>query len=161
MRPLHLLLATAALVAACANASTVDLPAHFAVLPQSEVNVVTTEGTHSFNVWIAADDLSRARGLMYVRELPAGRGMLFLFDRPQYAAFWMKDTYVSLDLVFIGPDGVVVNIAKDTEPLSLRSIKSEAPVKGVLELVAGTAATIGLSAGDRIVHPAFGVQQLN
>jgi uncharacterized membrane protein (UPF0127 family) len=159
MRPLNLLLATAALVATCANASTVDLPAHFATLSQSEVKVVTTKGSRGFNVWIAADDLSRARGLMFVRELPADRGMLFLFDRPQYAAFWMKNTYVSLDLVFIGPDGVVVNIVKDAEPLSLRSIVSEAPVKGVLELVGGTAATIGLSAGDRIVHPAFGVQQ--
>ena len=93
---------------------------------------------------------------MFVKSLPADHGMLFLFERPRFAAFWMKNTYLSLDIVFIGPDGVVVNVARDTEPLSDKPIESEAPVTGVLELVAGTAAKIGLSAGDRVLHAAFG-----
>jgi uncharacterized membrane protein (UPF0127 family) len=96
---------------------------------------------------------------MFVKSLPAGHGMLFLFERPHYAAFWMKNTYLSLDIVFIRADGVVVNVARDTRPHSLEPIESDAPVTGVLELVAGTAAKIGLSAGDRVLHPAFGRQQ--
>jgi len=127
----------------------------FAGLPRSELQVITAKGRHEFRVWIADNDQSRAQGLMFVKELPAGEGMLFLFERPQFAAFWMKNTYLSLDIVFIAPDGVVVNIAHDTEPLSVRPIESVAPVKGVLELVAGTAARIGLAAGDRVVHAAF------
>jgi uncharacterized membrane protein (UPF0127 family) len=73
----------------------------------------------------------------------------------------MKNTYLSLDFVFIGPDGVVVNVAHDAPTLSERPIESDAPVLGVLELVAGTAAHIGLKAGDRIVYPAFAVQRPN
>ena len=130
-------------------------PAPFANLPRSELTVLTAKGRHEFQVWIADTDQNRAQGLMFIKELPANQGMLFLFDRPQFAAFWMKNTYLSLDIVFIAPDGVVVNVVQDTIPLSLRSIESVAPVKGVLELVAGTAARIGLAAGDRIAHPAF------
>lgn len=91
---------------------------------------------------------------MFVRDLPADQGMLFLFERPQLVSFWMKNTYVSLDIVFIAPDGVVVNIVHDTQPLSLAPIESAAPVTGVLELAAGTAARIGLAAGDRVRNPA-------
>ena len=92
---------------------------------------------------------------MFIKELPADQGMLFLFERPEFASFWMKNTYVSLDIVFIAPGGVVANIAHDTPPLSLAPIKSVAPVTGVLELVAGTAARIGLVAGDRVRYPAL------
>lgn len=127
----------------------------FAHLPKSEVSVVTPGGCHRFTVWIAADDASRERGLMFVRQMPADHGMLFLFERPQFAAFWMKNTYLSLDLVFISADGRVVNLAPDARPLSEDPIPSSAPVKAVLELLAGTAARIGLAPGSRIVHPAF------
>ena len=87
---------------------------------------------------------------MFVRELPPGTGMLFDFGQPQFASFWMKNTTLSLDLVFIAPDGTVVNIARDARPLSLEPIQSAAPVRYVLELAAGTAARIGLAAGNRI-----------
>ncbi len=127
----------------------------FPHLPNAGIRVKTATGNHSFSVWIAADDPSRERGLMYVRELPLDQGMLFLFDEPQYAAFWMKNTHISLDLVFIAADGVVVNVATDTTPYSLKPIPSAAPVKAVLELVAGTAARIGLAKHDRVLHPAF------
>ncbi len=130
-------------------------PNPFPRLPRSELQIVTDSGTHSFQVWIAADDQSRMQGLMNVRSLPAEHGMLFLFEQPQFAAFWMKDTYLSLDLVFIGLDGIVVNVARKAEPLSLQPIRSAAPVIGVLELVAGTAARIGLSAGDRVLNSAL------
>jgi len=122
----------------------------FPHLPTAGVNVRTASGTHAFSVWIAADDSSRWRGLMYVRELPPDQGMLFLFDEPQYAAFWMKNTYLSLDLVFIAADGRVANVAHDATPHSLAPIPSRGPVTAVLELVAGSARRIGLAAGDRV-----------
>jgi uncharacterized membrane protein (UPF0127 family) len=77
--------------------------------------------------------------------------MLFLYDSPQFAYFWMQNTYVSLDLLFIAPDGRIVNIAEYTTPLSTRLIESEAPVAAVLEVIAGTAGRLGLRAGDRVM----------
>jgi hypothetical protein len=87
--------------------------------------------------------------------------MLFLFERPQFAAFWMKNTYLALDLVFIAADGLVVNVARDAEPFSESPIESVAPVKGVLELGAGTAERIGLAPGDHVVHRAFSVENVH
>ncbi|MEX0733211.1 MAG: DUF192 domain-containing protein [Steroidobacteraceae bacterium] len=136
-----------------ANTPAQDPYSHLAGLPQSELEVVTPTGAYRFDVWIAADDWSREQGLMHVRALPFDRGMLFLFERPEFAAFWMKDTYVSLDLVFIGPDGAVVNVAENTRPHSLEPIESDGPVSAVLELVAGTAKKIGLAPGNRIALP--------
>lgn len=159
MKRLLALLALAGLCAGSAGALGQRVPLPFADLPRAEIQVITAGGRHDFKVWVADNEQSRERGLMFVKSLPPGHGMLFLFERPQYAAFWMKNTYLSLDIVFIGQDGVVVNIARDTRPYSLEPIESEAPVTGVLELVAGTAAKIGLSAGDRVLHPAFGRRQ--
>jgi len=155
MKRLLTLVACAGLAVASAATHARDSVSTFAGLPRSELQVVTSSGTHRFQVWIAADDPSRERGLMFVRSLPADAGMLFLFEQPQYAAFWMKNTYLSLDLVFIREDGVVVNVAENARPLALDPIPSVAPVKAVLELIAGTAAKIGLVAGDRVVHPVF------
>jgi hypothetical protein len=142
-----------------ADTPAAGAPLLFPDLPKSEVHAITGTGRHRFDVWIAADDRSRERGLMHVRALPPDHGMLFLFDEPQFAAFWMKNTYLALDLVFIGPDGVVVNVARDAEPMSLEPIVSVTPVLAVLELEAGTAERIGLSAGSRIIHPAFAGQR--
>jgi uncharacterized membrane protein (UPF0127 family) len=153
------LLAFAVLCTGSASALGQRVPVLFADLPRAEIQVITPGGRHDFKVWIADTEQSRERGLMFVKSLPADHGMLFLFERPHFASFWMKNTYLSLDIVFIGPDGVVVNIARDTEPLSVKPIESDGPVLGVLELVAGTAARIDLSAGDRIVHPPFAAQR--
>lgn len=148
-------LAIACLALTGAGAAAGDSVSAFAGLPRDELQVVTDSGTYRFRVWIAADDRSRERGLMFVRKLPADEGMLFLFERPQFAAFWMKDTYLSLDLVFIRADGVVVNVAEHARPLTLDPIPSAAPVKAVLELLAGTSARIGLAPGSRVLHPAL------
>lgn len=156
MKRLLAIVVTGCLVALPADALGRRPPNLFPDLPRAEVQAVTASGTHRFQVWIAADDQSRARGLMHVRELPIDHGMLFLFERSQIASFWMKDTPLSLDLIFIRADGIVVNVAANATPLLLDPIASTAPVKAVLELVAGTAARIGLGAGDRIRHPAFG-----
>ena len=139
------------------SAGAVEPPAldPFPGLTRSELQIVTDSGSHSFQVWIAADDRSRTHGLMNVRALPADHGMLFLSEQPRFLSFWMKDTYLSLDLVFIGADGIVVNIARNATPHSLEPIVSTAPAKAVLEVQAGTAARIKLMAGDCVRHPAF------
>jgi uncharacterized membrane protein (UPF0127 family) len=152
------LLAIAGLGACSTQALGERAPTLFADLTRTTVQVVTATGRHRFHVWIADAEPSRARGLMFVRELPADQGMLFLFERPQFAAFWMKNTYLALDLVFIAADGLVVNVARDAEPFSESPIESVAPVKGVLELGAGTAERIGLAPGDHVVHRAFSVE---
>jgi hypothetical protein len=95
---------------------------------------------------------------MFVRELPPDQGMLFVFEAPQYRGFWMKNTYLSLDLIFIAADGTVVNVAANAKPLSLDSIASAAPVRYVLEVVAGTAARIGLKVGDRFTSARFALR---
>lgn len=152
MKRLSPFFACAALVAACAG--TLDrTPALFPSLEQGHVQATTSTGVHDFGVWIAADDKSRERGLMYVRELPPHRGMLFIFEQPQPLAFWMKDTYLSLDLVFIDPAGRVLNVAADARPHSLEPIRSQGDAIAVLEVLGGTARSIGLQPGDRMKLP--------
>jgi len=120
------------------------------------LDIVTSTGVHHFEVEIAADDKSREQGLMFRKFLPEDRGMLFEFDRVEPLGFWMHNTYISLDIIFIGADGVVRHIADHAEPLSDALIPSGAPCKAVLEVSAGTAARIGLQVGDEVQHPFFG-----
>lgn len=121
------------------------------------LTVVTREGArHPFQVEVARDQADRAQGLMFRRSLAPDGGMLFDFERVQSLAMWMQNTYVSLDMLFIRADGTVARIARDTEPLSTREIPSGEPVLAVLEVVAGTAARLGLRPGDRVEHPLFG-----
>jgi len=119
-------------------------------MPEAEVTVESGGKRHVFNVWVAATPSSTTRGLMFVRSLEPDRGMIFLFDEPHYASFWMRNTYVSLDMFFVDEDGRIVNIAERTTPLTITPIVSDAPVTTVLELVAGTAARLGIRAGDRV-----------
>jgi uncharacterized membrane protein (UPF0127 family) len=81
--------------------------------------------------------------------------MLFDFGKVEPVAMWMQNTYIPLDMLFIRPNGVIGRIAADTEPLSTRTIPSGEPVLSVLELNAGTAARLGVKAGDRVEHPLF------
>lgn len=152
MRRLAPLFACAAVMAAGASTSA-KTPEYFSSLQQDKVQVTTASGVHEFRVWIAADDRSRERGLMHVRVLPPDRGMLFLFEQPQPLAFWMKNTYLSLDLIFIDPVGRVLNVAANARPHSLDPIRSEGDAIAVLELLGGTARSIGLRPGDRLTLP--------
>ena len=113
----------------------------------------TNSGPHNFTIELAITPAERALGLMYRRTLPADAGMLFLYDKPQPLNMWMRNTFISLDMVFIGADGKVHRIESRTEPFSTQLISSEGDVQGVLELNAGTAASIGLRAGDEVVYP--------
>ncbi len=119
------------------------------------LQIVTASGTHEFQVEIAADDATRERGLMNRRYMPPDRGMLFEFDREAPVSFWMKNTYIPLDMIFISRAGVVTSIVADAEPLSERVIPSGPPCAAVLELNGGAAAAIGLKVGDKIRHPFF------
>lgn len=118
------------------------------------LTVHTATGSHRFQVEIADTDAARTQGLMYRQSLAPDAGMLFIFDVTAPVAFWMKNTYVPLDMVFIRADGRVQRVEADAEPLSERQIDSGAPVRYVLELLAGTAAKIGLTRGDRVDIPA-------
>jgi uncharacterized protein len=118
--------------------------------------IVTQDGTkHSFRVEVARNDADRAQGLMYRRSMAADHGMLFDFGKEAPVAMWMQNTYIPLDMLFIRKNGVVARIAANTEPLSTRTIPSGEAVLSVLELNAGTAAKLGLKAGDQVDHPLF------
>jgi len=114
------------------------------------LTIVTASGEHPFQVEIAKTVDERAKGLMFRRYMPADRGMLFEFEANEPVGFWMKNTYISLDMVFIAPNGTVTRIAEKAEPLSETVIPSGGPCVGVLEINAGIAAEIGLAVGDRI-----------
>jgi uncharacterized membrane protein (UPF0127 family) len=119
------------------------------------LEIASSTGVHPFAVEMAETDEERSRGLMFRKELPEGKGMLFDFKVEQPVAFWMKNTYVSLDMIFIRSDGRVLSIAENTEPLSERGVPSGGPVRGVLEVVAGTAKKLGIKPGDRVAHRIF------
>ncbi len=107
------------------------------------------------DLWLAQTPAQQRRGLMRVRDLPDARGMLFIYRREQPISMWMKNTYLSLDMLFIRADGSVARIAAGTRPLSLESIPSGEPVNRVLELKAGAAARWGIQPGDRLLAPVY------
>ncbi|MCG7394117.1 DUF192 domain-containing protein [Microvirga sp. ACRRW] len=120
------------------------------------LSIVTQGGQRQgFQVEVARNDADRAQGLMYRRSMAPERGMLFDFGRVEPVSMWMQNTYLSLDMLFIRPDGTIARIAANTEPLSTRTIPSGEPVLAVLELNAGTAAKLGIKPGDRVDHSIF------
>jgi uncharacterized membrane protein (UPF0127 family) len=131
----------------------VPLAAH--ALSVEQLEIVTKNGVRVFEVEMAVTEEEQAQGLMYRRELPDGKGMLFDLGEERPATFWMKNTYVSLDMIFIRADGTIASIAEDTKPLSEARVYSNGPVRGVLEVVAGTAKRYGIVQGDRVGHRLF------
>jgi uncharacterized membrane protein (UPF0127 family) len=119
------------------------------------LSIVTASGVHAFKVEVAASEAARETGLMRRRYMPADRGMLFEFDREAPVSFWMKNTYIPLDMIFIARNGSVTRIAADAEPLSEALVPSGGPCAAVLELNGGTAARIGAKVGDRVRHRFF------
>jgi len=119
------------------------------------LEIVSKSGVHTFAVEMALSPEEQAKGLMFRRELPEGEGMLFDFHLEQPASFWMKNTYVSLDMIFIRGDGTILKIAENTVPLSEALVQSGGPVRAVLEVVAGTARKLGIVPGDRVAHRIF------
>ncbi|WP_274628959.1 DUF192 domain-containing protein [Arvimicrobium flavum] len=124
------------------------------VLPVDPAPLVveSSGGELSFKIEIADDAAERGAGLMFRKFLPADQGMLFVFERTQPVGFWMKNTPLPLDLIFIGEDGEVKAI-RQGEPMSEALIAPPESVRFVLELNAGTAAARGIEEGDRLRHP--------
>ena len=120
------------------------------------LQIVTSAGPQDFQVEVMRTDADRQRGLMFRRFLPKDRGMLFDFEAEQPVMMWMRNTFIPLDMIFIGADGHIVSIAENTEPLSEQTIPSDGLVKGVLEVTAGTAARTAMKAGDVVRHKMFG-----
>ena len=125
------------------------------VRARTPLEIVAADSVHRFAVELARTPDERAMGLMYRTRLADDAGMLFLFPRPVMASFWMHNTLISLDMLFISADGRIVNIVAEAEPLTLDSRRSAAPVVAVLELAGGRAAALGIMPGDRVRHAAL------
>jgi uncharacterized protein len=119
------------------------------------MSITTENAVTYFQTEIADTDELRSRGLMFRHIMPPDRAMLFDFENPRPAAMWMKNTYVSLDMLFVRADGTIAAIAENTEPLSLQTISVDEPVKGVVELAAGTVKRLGIKRDDRVYHAIF------
>jgi uncharacterized protein len=146
----------AAGAAACAQSeSTAPAAEQAQTLPVETLTIDTADGSRRFQVEIADDEAERARGLMFRRQMAANHGMLFDFDPPERVSFWMRNTHLPLDIIFIGADGLILNIAENTTPYSDAGIPSRGTARGVLELNAGRARELGIAAGDRVHHRIF------
>ncbi len=110
---------------------------------------------HEIEVELAVTTEQMARGLMYRREMAQDAGMLFILPRKRVLNMWMRNTYIPLDMIFLGEGGEIVRIAERTVPLSEATVTSGESVLGVLEVNAGTSKRLGLAPGDRVVHSAF------
>jgi uncharacterized membrane protein (UPF0127 family) len=130
--------------------------AQLANFAKSELTIDSATGRHRFTVELAVTPEQLAQGLMFRRSMPADAGMLFEYERPQPASFWMKNTLIPLDMLFIAADGRIVNIHERAVPLSLDPIDSQGPVRAILELNGGTASRLGIKPGDVVHHPIFG-----
>ncbi len=128
--------------------------APYAVASDSTVELVTKSGRHPITIEWAVTPAERAKGLMFRKSMPANHGMLFDFDYEQSVAFWMHNTPLPLDIVFIAADGTVRRIEKQAEPFSDRAIPAGSPVRYVLEINGGRADALGLAPGDKVVIPA-------
>ena len=119
------------------------------------LEITSKTGVHVFSVEIADTEAAREKGLMFRKKLPAGQGMLFDFQSEQDVSFWMQNTYIPLDMIFIRGDGRILRIAENTGPLSTKLIPSGGPVLAVLEVIGGTARRLGIVPGDRVSYPIF------
>ncbi len=147
-RFLYLLLLLPLLAGCAAHAQPVPLK-----LPVEKIIVDSRDGPHVFSVEVAADPQSQERGLMYRRQMADDTGMLFDFHRPQQVAFWMENTLISLDMLFVRRDGTIANIRENAVPLSRESIPSAGDVQLVIEINGGLSRKLGIVPGDKVRAP--------
>ena len=126
-----------------------------AKLPVQTVTIQTQGGSKIFHMEIAADEATRATGLMHRTHLARDAGMLFDFRTTVMTAFWMKDTPIPLDMLFVRPDGTIASIAANAVPFSTAEIAAPEPVRAVIEINGGEAKTLGIMPGDRVVTAIF------
>ena len=144
------------LLAACRTepASNAALPAAPRTAPSGmdlvSLTVTGAARSHVFTVEVARTPAQQERGLMYRRALGPDEGMLFPFDPPRPASFWMRNTLIPLDMIFIRPDGTIARIAANTVPMSEEQVGVNDPVTAVLEIRGGRAAELGITTADRI-----------
>ncbi len=144
--------------AAAPVAALLLLAAFIATAPAQDLQrlmIAGQSGTHELSVEVVADPKTRAKGLMYRRDLAPDHGMLFDFGQQQQISMWMKNTYIPLDMLFIDEKGIISTVAKRTTPFSERTIPSNAPVRYVLEINGGRADALGIRAGDTVSGPAL------
>ncbi|WP_020591907.1 DUF192 domain-containing protein [Kiloniella laminariae] len=122
---------------------------------KDRLTIFSADGSaHRFEIELAISPGQRARGLMYRREMASDAGMLFIYEEPQNIMMWMKNTYISLDMLFLDGTGRIVHIEEKTTPLSTRTLSSGGQVSAVLELNAGTVSRLEIRKGD-IAHHRF------
>lgn len=153
---LALLLATGAalLPSGTVSGAAAFAPAQLKAFPRGTMTIERAAGRDTFHVWIADTPERHEQGLMWLRDLPADYGMVFVLPEPRPMNMWMKNTYVPLDMLFFGAEGRILSIVRNTQPLSTRIIDSGGPVWGVVEIRAGEADRRGITEGDRIRHSA-------
>ena len=137
-------------IAACTPAQAPLLERSAAGLEQARLTIHSGSKRHHFIVEIARTPQEQATGLMNRQSLAPDRGMIFPYDPPQLASFWMKNTLIPLDIIFIRADGGIARIAANTVPLSLEPVVAGEPVAAVLEIAGGRSAELGIREGDRV-----------
>jgi uncharacterized membrane protein (UPF0127 family) len=120
---------------------------------ENQLTIKSANGDHVFTVEIVDTPKSRADGLMYRQELAPDAGMLFDFKETRQVGFWMQNTFIPLDMIFIREDGVIANVHVNAKPLDPTTIPSDGPVMYVLEIPGGRSVELGIAAGDTVVHP--------
>ena len=124
-------------------------------LPLETLSVETATGVQTFGVQIAKTLRQKQTGLMFRTEMPADQGMMFTYKYPEVVGFWMRNTYIPLDIIFVRADGTIANIARNTIPMSLDNVSSDGYVTGVFEINGGLAETLGIEPGDKVLHRHF------
>ena len=120
-------------------------------LDTAVLEVLSGDTAHRFTVEIADDAAERSRGLMFRQSMSDDAGMLFIYAGERIASFWMKNTYIPLDMLFIANDGTILQIATDVQPHTLDPVRSDLPVRAVFEINGGQSAARGIKAGDKVV----------
>src|SRR5262245_13964401 len=131
-------------------------PEPLSAFPRSQLEIQSGPKRLELMVWIADTPSRRAQGLMFITDLRPMTGMLFVFPQPQPVSMWMKNTRISLDMLFVAADGKVIRVAPKAKPESLATISSMGMVTGVIEIAGGEAERLGIHSGDRVIHAAFG-----
>jgi len=146
-----LLGASLSLAAAAACAQEADVK-----FQKSSLVIATANREIKFDIELATNDAERAHGLMFRKQLGAYEGMLFDFFKEMPVSFWMKNTLIPLDMVFIAGDGTIKHVHANAVPMSTDAIPSRYPVRAVLEINGGSAALLGIKPGDKVKHAVFG-----
>ena len=152
------LLVAVALLAPLATLANTDSPLlPLSAFPRERIAVETRSARrHVFEAWRADTPDTRAQGLMFVKSLRPEQAMIFVYEPEQRVGMWMKNTLIPLDMLFVDDGGCVVKVHERARPGDLRTIEAGVPVVLVVELAGGTAATLGLAKGDRVVRPDAG-----